>query len=181
MGMSNDIARLVDLVRDHVPIDERERRSIEQFVSIVPTLGRPFDEHDNPLHVTASAVLVDSVDEPTHVVLHLHKRLNIWLQPGGHIEAGESPADAALREAREETGLVAVHPSSGERFVHLDVHPGPRGHTHFDLRYLLWSPRVPPRPAVGESPQVRWFAREEAESVADEGLTGALTRLWTRG
>ena len=40
------------------------------------------------------------------MVLHLHKRLKIWLQPGGHIEAGETPWDAACREAREEGNIA---------------------------------------------------------------------------
>lgn len=173
-----DLSGLLAMLRAHTPIDERERDSIERFITEVPTLDEPFNEHAHPLHVTASAIVVDSLENPTHTVLHLHKRLNIWLQPGGHIESGESPAEAAMREAVEETGLTVAHPSQGEWFVHVDVHPGPRGHTHFDLRYVLCSPLVPPSPPVGESSEVRWFPRHEAQAIADDGLAGALRRLW---
>src|SRR3989344_2869084 len=39
------------------------------------------------------------------VLLHKHKKLHIWLPPGGHIELDEDPNEAAIREAKEETGL----------------------------------------------------------------------------
>src|ERR1700722_18560265 len=39
------------------------------------------------------------------VLLHVHKKLGLWLPPGGHIELDEDPNVAALREAKEETGL----------------------------------------------------------------------------
>jgi 8-oxo-dGTP pyrophosphatase MutT (NUDIX family) len=39
------------------------------------------------------------------VLLHLHRKLGIWLPPGGHIERDELPDDAALREVFEGTGI----------------------------------------------------------------------------
>ncbi len=166
--------QLLGTLRAHVAIDQREQDSVQHFLDVVPTLLRPCDEDAGPLHVTASAIVVNSAISPTATVLHLHKRLNLWLQPGGHIEVGETPADAALREAHEETGLVVAHPITGERFIHVDVHPGPRGHTHFDLRYVVVAPHETPKPGPEESQDVDWFTWEQALAIADDGLRGAL-------
>ena len=163
---------LLALLQGNDPVDERERESLQTFRGTVVRLADPCNEHADTTHVTASAIVIGS----RGTVLHLHKRLNMWLQPGGHIEPGETPADGALREAREETGLVVGHPDVGPVFFHLDVHPGPRGHTHLDLRYLLLAGDEDPRPAEGESPDARWFSWDEARGVADAGLAGALAR-----
>jgi ADP-ribose pyrophosphatase YjhB (NUDIX family) len=104
----------------------------------------------------------------------MHKRLNMWLQPGGHIEAGETAAQGALREAEEEIGLPVRHESDGGVFVHVDVHAGPKGHTHLDVRYVVRAPDLAPAPAEGESQLVRWFSWDEAEAIADVGLLGGL-------
>jgi 8-oxo-dGTP pyrophosphatase MutT (NUDIX family) len=63
------------------------------------------DEHADPVHVTASAVIVG----PRGVALHRHKALGTWVAPCGHIDPGETPSDAAVREAAEETGLAVRH------------------------------------------------------------------------
>lgn len=162
---------LTALVAARVPVDERERESIERFLAELDRLERPFDEDADPVHVTASAIVVG----PRGVCLHLHKRLGLWLQPGGHIDAGETPEEAARREVREETGFVCTAPV----FVHVDVHDGGRGHTHLDLRYLLEADGDP-SPAEGESPDVRWFAWDDAIAIADPGLRGALSHIRPR-
>jgi ADP-ribose pyrophosphatase YjhB (NUDIX family)/GNAT superfamily N-acetyltransferase len=103
----------------------------------------------------------------------------LWLQPGGHIDPGEAPWQAAIREAQEETGLP-VEPLAGLRLpalVHVDVHPGPRGHTHLDLRYLLVADDVEPNPGARESPDVRWFPWADAIAQSDAGLAGILRAL----
>lgn len=96
------------------------------------------------------------------------------MQPGGHVDPGESPWDAARRESQEETGLAVRHPAEGPRLLHLDVHEAAKGHTHLDLRYLLLAPDEDPAPPPGESPEVRWYTWDEARALADEALTGAL-------
>lgn len=171
------VQELLMLVSMHSPIDVREKVSIEEFLRVVPTLSDPCNEHADLTHVTASAIVMSEMHGADQVVLHKHKRLGLWLQPGGHVDAGELISDAAVREAREETGLHVRHATDAPLFIHVDVHPGPRGHTHLDVRYLLVAPHETPCPDEGESPDVAWFSYEDALAVADEALVGALRAM----
>jgi 8-oxo-dGTP pyrophosphatase MutT (NUDIX family) len=170
-------AGLVDRIRADLrsrePLDARERESIAVFLAELERLPHPFDEHADPVHVTGSAIVVG----PRGVLLQRHKHLGIWLQPGGHVDPGETPWDAALRETREETGLELRFVDGTPRLVHVDVHAGGRGHTHLDLRYLVEGSSDDPVPPVGESQEVAWFDWPAAIDVADDGLRGALVRL----
>lgn len=155
----------------HEPADARERWSCHRTLAFIDWLADPFDERRDPTHVTGSAIVLDA---DGRVLLHRHKRLGRWLQPGGHIDRGESPADAAVRETLEESGLAVHHPDE-PALVHVDVHPGPRGHLHLDLRYLVFADRTEPlSPAVGESPDVAWFTADDAGDVGDASLRAAI-------
>lgn len=171
--MTDRSAEIRRQVADRQPCDHRERHSIANFLEAFDLLSEPCNEFSNPVHVTASAIVVS--DDRRRVLLHRHKRLNMWLQLGGHIDGDETPAAAALREAAEESGLP-VEAASAE-LVHVDVHPGPRGHTHLDVRYLITAPHVAPRPPAGESQQIDWFHWHVAIGMVDVGVEGALRSL----
>lgn len=162
-------APLLEQLRRRHSADEREERSRRLLIAVVEQVERPFDRDAQLTHVTASAIVVG----PRGLLLHVHRRLGRWLQPGGHIDPGEDPPAAALRETREETGVAAAHPEDGPLLVHVDAHPA-LDHLHLDLRYLLEAGDEEPHPEPGESRQVRWFTWEEADEVADESLAGAL-------
>jgi 8-oxo-dGTP pyrophosphatase MutT (NUDIX family) len=169
------LARIRRDVAERVPVDEREATSIAAFLTAFDRLDAPLDQESDPVHVTGSGLVVG----PRGVVLLEHKRLGIWLQPGGHIDPGESPWDAALRESREETGLDVgyagpVGPDGVPELIHVDVHAGGRGHTHLDLRYLLDGGDADPSPPEGESQQIGWFTWDDAVALADPGLRGLL-------
>ncbi len=177
---------LVARVRNDVwrlhPDSGREARARDRILVAMGRLPQPFDQQADPTHITGSALILG----PRGVLLHRHKRLKMWLQPGGHLEARETPWQAALREAGEETGLqlewaeVAADGLPG--LAHVDVHDGGRGHTHLDLRYLLAVVGSDvPAPQAGESQEVRWFGWDEALAIADPGLIGFLMRYRDSG
>jgi 8-oxo-dGTP pyrophosphatase MutT (NUDIX family) len=174
--MSTGSASLRDTVRcsvvDRSPIDDAERDCIAQFLRHYDALDRPFDQEADPVHVTGSAIVFG----PRGVVLLRHKRLGLWLQPGGHVDAGESPWEAAVREAREETGLDIRFDGEAPPLVHVDVHPGGRGHIHLDLRYLVHGGDADPSPPEGESQEIGWFDWDAAvDRASDERLKAALS------
>ena len=142
-------------------------------------------EHDDALlrtceagHFTGSAIVVD--DNRRHVMLMLHAKAGLWLQPGGHADGEADLGQVALREASEETGidgLRVIQPA-----IDLDIHTfRPRigaPHRHLDVRYLLLAP--PGAEAIGndESEDLRWV---RFGALGEYGIDAGLTRLARRG
>ena len=129
-------------------------------------------------HMTASAWIVDR-DGSAAVLLH-HRKLDRWLQPGGHADGDADLRRVALREAREETGLTSLAFASDAIFD-LDVHAIPaRGseaaHRHYDVRFLLVADRAEAPSANHESHAVRWIALADLESLAVDDSVRRLAR-----
>jgi 8-oxo-dGTP pyrophosphatase MutT (NUDIX family) len=162
-------ASLLEALDDVEPLDAREREDLAATRALLGAIDRPFDEASLPDHVTASVFCVSRLG----VALHRHRRLGIWLQPGGHVDEGEAPDAAALRELMEETGIAAVHlvPS---RLVHVAVHDVPWGHRHYDCRWLVEATTTELRPGAEESAEVRWLTPDDAMARCEPGLVSGL-------
>ncbi len=160
------------------PSDDLERISLERIREFVSRSPAAFSRKNAEGHVTASAVVARPEDSA--FLLVWHRKLARWLQPGGHLEESDpSVFAAAVREAREETGLERFTSPLGERLFDVDVHlipahgPDP-AHFHFDARYLLLA--MPPEPAPRDG-EVRWLTLPRAmEAGVDESLARALRK-----
>lgn len=177
------MSQLAQSLSVHQPVDGRESADLLEILAFLARHPDPFDRRIREGHLTGSAVVLS--EDGARVVLLRHRKLQRWLQPGGHADPGETDGEAvALREAFEETGIagLALHPTA-PRPLDVDVHDIPaRGgepaHQHLDLRYLVLAP---PEAALArsaaESDDLRWFGWNELEGLdLDPGLRRALAK-----
>ncbi|MDT0434582.1 NUDIX hydrolase [Streptomyces sp. NPDC005840] len=124
-------------------------------------------------HLTASALVIDPARG--RVLLTLHRKLRMWLQMGGHCEPGDrSLADAALREATEESGVSGLTLLPGGP-VRLDRHAIPAPcHWHLDVQYAVLAPPGAVQTISDESLDLRWFRYDEVAGVADASVVNLL-------
>jgi 8-oxo-dGTP pyrophosphatase MutT (NUDIX family) len=137
--------------------------------------------HFVPGHITGSAFIVSPKEGL--VLLHHHRRLDRWLQMGGHSDGELDPAEIARREGTEESGLSDLE-FLDPGILDLDIHeiPAARGepaHEHFDVRYALFTgnPGSISR-QEDESNDLMWFSLTEAiEKMKEPGAERAIARL----
>ncbi|MEU8772780.1 NUDIX hydrolase [Streptomyces sp. NPDC048606] len=125
-------------------------------------------------HVTGSALVIDP--SRGRVLLTLHKKLGLWLQMGGHCEAGDGTlAEVALREAVEESGIASGLTLVPGGPVRLDRHPIPAPcNWHLDVQYAALAPADAVAEISEESLDLRWFPYEEVAAVADTSVVRLL-------
>ena len=142
-------------------------------------------EHNDALHrtcleghSTGSAMIIESSYE--RVLVMLHKKLGIWLQPGGHADGEGYLSNVAFREAFEETGInnLALWTTA----IDCDVHKIPefgdeKEHFHFDLTYLLLAPEKAVIKRNHESTDMRWVTLEELKALTGEERLQRIARL----
>ena len=153
-----------------------ERACVARIQSLVEAHEDCFERTCLPGHVTASAWIL-SADE-RHCLLTHHRKLERWLQLGGHADGDPDPLAVALREAREESGMahfdVLSRDASGAPTpLDVDVHLIPaRGdepaHEHHDVRFLLRAHPGQTLVTSEESIDLQWFSAERFAEIADE-------------
>lgn len=166
--VTRDEVRALLLSRE--PADAKEDADRRAMLGFLDGLPEPFSRHQHGAHFTASALVVDEPRARTALVHH--RKLGLWVQPGGHLDPEDaSVAAAALREVREETGLAGRLAET--RPVHLDVHEIPEradmpAHLHLDVRFLVVADGD--LALSDESLDVQWLDVAEATRRGDESV-----------
>jgi 8-oxo-dGTP diphosphatase len=169
----DDVRGLIsDLVAAVEPFDEREaadQADILSWIAVGQQLFRTVPPATPPKHLVVYFVPVDAASRC--LLLGDHRKSGLWLPPGGHVEDGEDPRQAVIREAREELGIAAAGEEDMPFF--LTVTPTNDVNSHLDvslwfvLRVARHGTQLTPDPREFKS--VRWFDvdRPRTWSAAD--------------
>ena len=173
---------LLNLLERYAERWPEETAVVERFRLLV-------DEHENCFerdcwagHITGSAWLVNQAG--SHVLLTHHRKLERWLQLGGHSDGEADTLLAAKREAQEESGLTVtvLDPIP----IDLDVHMIPArkddpGHYHFDVRFAFRSVGSEDFAVSEESLDLAWVPIADLSEYTDEESVLRMARKWLDG
>ncbi|MHC9085803.1 NUDIX hydrolase [Luteimonas sp. RIT-PG2_3] len=156
---------------------------VAMFIDLLDDAEDPFVRERLAGHFTASALVVGG--QGTRTLLTHHRKLGLWLQPGGHADGDRDLARVALREAEEETGLqgLQVLPTIFDLDRHwIPEHKGIPGHWHYDVRYVVLAGPDERFVVSEESLSLAW--RDLAALADDAAADGSLRRMarkWRAG
>lgn len=125
-------------------------------------------------HVTGSCWLVDR--ERKRTLLTHHRKMQIWIQLGGHCDGDPDVLDVALREAVEESGLDSVRAVNPEKLFHIDIVTVPAWkdipqHLHYDVRFLFEADINESLHVTPESIDLKWIPLNEVQDWNSELTT----------
>jgi 8-oxo-dGTP pyrophosphatase MutT (NUDIX family) len=174
-----DPSRARGVLQRYAPRDPQQADARARMLQFLD--AHPRDAHRRELlvgHLTASALVVDARGE--RALLTHHRKLDRWLQLGGHCDGDANLAGTALRECLEESGIagLAILPEP----IDLDIHPIPARaaepeHLHFDTRFLVLAPPGAVETASAESHALAWFTPRELERIETDDSVRRLFAL----
>ena len=171
---------LLDMLQRYRAAFPTEADVVDRMSALVERHTDCFQRTCRPGHITGAAWIL-SADRRRCLLTH-HRKLDRWLQMGGHADGQWQVEEVALREAREESGIhrfdfVPIH----GQLIPFDVdvhHIPPRydesgrliedAHEHHDVRFLLIAHADQPARCSDESHEVAWFTPDEVSQLTDE-------------
>jgi len=168
VGLSNII--LDQLLNQHQTKAIDELKMLEETISFVKTYTGCFERALTIGHITASAWITDKKEELA--LLCHHKKLNKWLQLGGHCDGNPNVTEVALKEAEEESGLQNFKFKT-EAIFDVDIHKIPQHknaqeHLHYDIRFWLLADPKLPLIISSESKNLKWIPVDEIHQYNNE-------------
>jgi 8-oxo-dGTP pyrophosphatase MutT (NUDIX family) len=161
---------LISLLTDYLQTYPQESATVDRYIEFVSNHSDCFERSQLAGHVTGSAWLVNQAG--THVLLTNHRKLNRWLQLGGHADGHTNALEVALKEATEESGIKNIHTLSTALFD-VDIHEIPErknepAHFHYDARFALQVTDSDSFTVSDESHALAWVPINDLASHTDE-------------
>ncbi|MFW6310720.1 MAG: NUDIX hydrolase [Nanoarchaeota archaeon] len=148
-----------NMLNNYEPLNEIEEKYKKQIISFINKHNNILGDKNTDGHITGSAWIVNQ--KRNKVLLHHHVVFDKWLQLGGHTEENEDVKLAALREAKEESGLTSLK-FLKDKIFDIDIHKIPAGekkqeHYHYDIRFILEGDESEKLKMTHESRDLKWI------------------------
>ncbi len=168
---------------DYIARTPERAQIAEKLLDFVLQTPDCFERSHAAGHITGSAWLLNPTGQKA--LLTLHRKLKLWVQPGGHADGDPNVLRVALREAQEESGISGLIPLRTDIYD-IDIHTiparpqcGEPEHLHYDIRYLVQAPHENYE-ISDESDELGWFTAEQLHTLTPEADQAVLrlAALW---
>ncbi len=154
---------LLALLEQYRPTEE-EKPFLEKTIAFVGEHPDCFERFLEEGHITASSWLLDKTRQKA-LLMH-HRKLDAWVQLGGHCDGDPNVLEVSLKEAKEESGILSIAPISSTIFD-IDIHEVPakgemKAHLHYDIRFLLQIRSDVSAKENHESKELLWVTKDES-------------------
>jgi len=172
---------LIEQMESYVPFNDLEAKHKNNILKFLHEDDNNFERSNVKGHITGSAWLLN--EDKTKVLLNHHRKLDKWMNFGGHADGDADILSVAIREAQEESGIENIL-SIADCIFDIDVHVIPANatkgepeHLHYDIRYLLWTPDQD-YVLSHESINLKWVDMKEALQMLKSDSLVRMIEKW---
>jgi 8-oxo-dGTP pyrophosphatase MutT (NUDIX family) len=174
--------QLLELLATYAEKHPAEKACSNQIIEFVGQYETCFNRELLVGHMTGSAWIVNRAG--THTLLTHHKKLNKWLQPGGHADGDSDILQVAKREADEESGLISLKIETDQIFD-IDIHQIPARahelqHLHHDIRFVFRAAESEDFIVSEESHDLAWVEITRLEEYNSEESVRRMAQKWLK-